>query len=54
MADKSSLRLLGFVFACVSLAVSLTATLVVREYVTGRLHLVDVAIVQPDPTTAIQ
>ena len=49
MADKSSLRFLGFVFAGVSFAVVLIATLVVREHLTGRLQLFDVAIA-PRPT----
>ena len=39
MADKSSLGILGFVFAAVTVAVMLTALMVVRSHVEGRLVL---------------
>jgi hypothetical protein len=39
MADKSSLGILGLVLAAVTAAVMLTALLVVRDHVEGRLLL---------------
>jgi hypothetical protein len=39
MADKSSLGILGFVFAAITAAVMLTALVVVRDHVQGRLVL---------------
>ena len=39
MADKSSLGILGFVFAAITAAVMLTALVVVRGHVEGRLVL---------------
>jgi hypothetical protein len=39
MADKSSLGILGFVFAAITAAVMLTALFVVRSHVEGRLVL---------------
>jgi hypothetical protein len=39
MADKSSLGIVGFVFAAITAAVMLTALIVVRDHVQGRLVL---------------
>jgi hypothetical protein len=39
MADKSSLGILGFVFAAITVAVMLTALMVVRGHLEGRLVL---------------
>jgi hypothetical protein len=39
MADKSSLGIVGFVFAAITAAVMLTALIVVRYHVQGRLVL---------------
>jgi hypothetical protein len=39
MADKSTLGILGFVFAAITAAVMLTALVVVRDHVEGRLVL---------------
>jgi hypothetical protein len=39
MADKSTLGILGFVFAAVTAAVMLIAALLVRDHVEGRLVL---------------
>ena len=35
MADRTSLKFVGFVFATVTLAVMLTATMVVKSYADG-------------------
>jgi hypothetical protein len=35
MADRSSLKFVGFVFASVTIAVMLTATMVVKSYADG-------------------
>lgn len=51
MVDKSSLRLLGFLFAGIAVAVTLIAAMVVREHVTGRLQLYDVAMASRLATT---
>ena len=47
--QEQPLRFVSFVFAGISLAVVLIATLVVREHLTGRLQLFDVA-TAPRPT----
>ena len=39
MADRSGLRLLGFIFATVTLAVMLTTTMVVKGYADGSYSL---------------
>jgi hypothetical protein len=39
MADKSTLGILGFVFAAITAAVMLIALIVVRDHVEGRLVL---------------
>jgi hypothetical protein len=39
MADKSTLGILGFVFAAITAAVMVTAAIVVRDHVEGRLVL---------------
>ena len=41
MADKRSLGLLGFVFGGLTMAVSLTAFILVQAHVTGHLQLSD-------------
>ncbi len=43
MADKSGLRMMGFLFSGVTFAVTIIAFLVVRGHVEGRLQLDDVA-----------
>jgi hypothetical protein len=47
MADKSSLRLMGFLFGGITFAVTLIAFLVVRSHVEGRLQLDDIAMGPP-------
>jgi hypothetical protein len=47
MADKRSLGLLGFVFGGLTLAVSLTAFLVVRAHIEGHLQFGDPGLVSP-------
>jgi hypothetical protein len=39
MADRSGLKLVGFIFATVTLAVMLTTTMVVKGYADGSLSL---------------
>ena len=39
MADRSGLKLVGFIFATVTLAVMLTAVMVVRGYAEGSYRL---------------
>jgi hypothetical protein len=39
MADRSGLRLVGFIFATVTLAVMLTAAMVVKGYADGSYSL---------------
>jgi hypothetical protein len=45
MADRGALKLVGFIFATVTLAVMLTAAMVVRGYADGTSRL-DVAVVE--------
>lgn len=47
MADKSGLGILGFLFGGVTFVVTLTAFLVVRDHVDGRLQMDDVATMAP-------
>jgi hypothetical protein len=47
MADKSGLGILGLMFGGVTFVVTLTAFLVVRDHVDGRLHIDDVATTAP-------
>ncbi|HET7681859.1 MAG TPA: hypothetical protein VFK79_17190 [Xanthobacteraceae bacterium] len=47
MADKRSLGLLGFLFGGITLAVSLTAFLVVRAHVEGHLQFGDAVLASP-------
>ena len=44
MVDRSGLRLVGFIFASVTLAVMLTTTMVVKGYSDGVYSLESVAI----------
>jgi len=46
MADRSGLKLLGFIFASVTLAVMLATGMVVKGYVTAPTHWM------PRPSTA--
>ena len=46
MADRSSLKFVGFVFATVTLAVMLTAGMVVRYYADGVYTIEDTAFVR--------
>ena len=39
MADKNTLGILGFVFAAITAAVMLTAVIVVRDHIEGRVVL---------------
>jgi hypothetical protein len=45
MADRSALKLVGFIFATVTVAVMLTAVMVVKGYADGTSHL-DVAAIE--------
>jgi hypothetical protein len=45
MADRSALKLVGFIFATVTVAVMLTAAMVVRGYADGTSRL-DVASIE--------
>ena len=47
MADRSSLKLVGFIFATVTLAVMLTTAMVVKGYADGAYSLEDTSFVQP-------
>jgi hypothetical protein len=46
MADRSSLKFVGFVFATVTLAVMLTAGMVVKSYADGVYTIEDTAFVR--------
>jgi len=46
MADRSGLKFVGFVFATVTLAVMLTAGMVVRSHVNGVYTIEDTAFVR--------
>ncbi len=46
-ADRSSLKLVGFIFATVTLAVMLTTAMVVKGYADGAYSLEGTAISQP-------
>jgi hypothetical protein len=46
MADRSSLKIVGFVFATVTMAVMLTATMVVKSYADGIYTIEDTAFVR--------
>ena len=46
MADRSGLKLVGFVFATVTLAVMLTAGMVVRSYADGGYTIENTAFVR--------
>jgi len=46
MADRSGLKFVGFVFATVTLAVMLTAGMVVRSYADGAYTIEDTAFVR--------
>jgi hypothetical protein len=46
MADRSSLKIVGFVFATVTMAVMLTATMVVKSYADGVYTIEDAAFVR--------
>ena len=47
MADKRSLGLLGFLFGGITVAVSLTAFLLVRAHVEGHLQFRDAGLASP-------
>ena len=44
MADRGSLKLVGFIFATVTVAVMLTATMVVKGYADGAYSLESTAV----------
>jgi hypothetical protein len=44
MADKESLRLLGFLFAGIMVIITVTAFLVVRAHIEGQLQFGDVGV----------
>jgi hypothetical protein len=46
MADRSGLKFVGFVFATVTMAVMLTATMVVKSYADGVYTIEDTAFVR--------
>jgi hypothetical protein len=46
MADRSSLKIVGFVFATVTMAVMLTATMVVKSYADGVYTIEDATFVR--------
>jgi hypothetical protein len=46
MADRSSLKFVGFVFATVTIAVMLTAGMVVKSYADGVYTIEDTAFVR--------
>ncbi len=54
MADKSSLGILGFVFAAITAAVMLTALVVVHSHVEGRLVLESAHTVASMSTTSVR
>jgi hypothetical protein len=45
MADRSGLKLVGFIFATVTVAVMLTAAMVVKGYADGSLSLEPAAVI---------
>jgi hypothetical protein len=46
MADRGSLKFVGFIFATVTMAVMLTATMVVKSYADGVYTIEDTAFVR--------
>ena len=46
VADRSSLKIVGFVFATVTMAVMLTATMVVKSYADGVYTIEDATFVR--------
>ena len=46
MADRSSLKFVGFIFATITMAVMLTATMVVKSYADGIYTIEDTAFVR--------
>jgi len=47
MADRSSLKIVGFIFATITLAVMLTTAMVVKGYADGGDTLENTAFVRP-------
>jgi hypothetical protein len=46
MADRNSLKFVGFVFATITMAVMLTATMVVKSYADGVYTIEDTAFIR--------